>query len=108
MNERPIKTMAQICIDNSHSVGDVSDGKHALLYDEQSGCYYRVSLSHIIGAALKAVKEAESRLMDENRNAILKMRGEFDELRSEYNAFMADIKKANKIIIDLVEKGDRK
>ena len=101
------KKIVQITVDFSKTIGSPDAKEVVLLFDEASNCYYRASLSHIIGAAVKAANDRADAM--EKRFEELKKENEaFRKSQLEtQNKFISDTKKINESIINLIEGGKK-
>ena len=102
-----IKTVT-IPVDFSKTVGSPDEKDVVLLFDEASNCYYRASLAHVIGAAVRIVNEKTaqfSKEFEDEKKANEKFK---EEMTNRLNGFISDTNKVIKTIIDLVEGGTKK
>ena len=108
MNTKGKIKSVTIPIDFSKTIGKPDEKDVVLLYDEASNCYYRASLAHVIGSALKAVEQRHEEIkrelaIEKEKNEAFKA-----DLLKRQNQFISDINEINKTIIDLVEGGTKK
>lgn len=102
-----VKTVT-IPIDFSKTIGKPDAKDVVLLYDEACNCYYRASLSHVIGAAIKVVNEKNAEMAKAFEEEKAKNEKFRKELKERQDAFISDTNTIIKSIIDLVEGGTKK
>lgn len=99
--------MVTIPIDFSKTVGNPSDNDAVLLYDEAANCYYRASLSHVIGASIKAAEAKCAELQRQFDKEKAEAKASREEMAEKQKKFISDTNEIIKTIIDLVEGGTK-
>lgn len=106
MNERTKSKIVNVAmpVDVSRLYGK-KDGSTVLMWDPNKGCYYETSVAGIVAKAVSKVEERLSEMEKANSDALRELGAKEAQMEETMNSFMADVKKTNQIIIELVEKG---